>query len=249
MVLARSQSSASGLGLNVHIRTTRVKKNNIEYSYITGAAVKIGDDIIEVNETGDLIVNGEENELGYEGLVFGGLHSLTKSIKGKKHCITVYDLDLGDNKSVQIRANTKNGMMFVDINGHFTDSEGLLGGNRMGEKGLFARDGTTDMTGNWNTYGEEWQVNDVDPKLFKDSDRHPQYPYGCSYEVDDEEMKKSSIRGRRRLMEDKPVTVEDATRVCSHLIGQKREFCINDVVATGDLDLIEDPFYAASDYM
>ncbi len=31
---------------------------DLDYSYISAAAVKIGDDILEVNEDGDLIING-----------------------------------------------------------------------------------------------------------------------------------------------------------------------------------------------
>ena len=40
--------------------------------------------------------------------------------------------------------------------------------------GLFARDGVTDMSGNWNSFAKEWQINGSDPKLFKDQKRFPQ---------------------------------------------------------------------------
>jgi hypothetical protein len=121
---------------------------------------------------------------------------------------------------------------------------------------LLARhDGTTDLTGyslrlltgywNTHTYGEEWQVNDVDPKLFQDMKRYPQYPESCLYTA---EKKNSYIRGRgRRLMETNMVSIEAATDACAHLEkDHMKAFCVDDVMATGDLDLVEDPFYGAN---
>ena len=163
----------------------------MDYSYISGAAVKIGEHIIEVSEDGTLIVNGETvvalaDDGSPSSVAFAG-HTVTKSFIGSKRRIIAYDLDLGDEKSIQIRSNSKTGMLFVDVNGAFTDSEGLLGAAPEADKPLLARDGVTDLTGHWNTYGEEWQVNDVDPKLFQDTTRHPQYP-------SDEESRPSSSR-------------------------------------------------------
>jgi hypothetical protein len=134
-------------------------------------------------------------------------------------------------------------MLFVDMNGSFADSEGLLGADPKDGKPLLARDGTTDLTGHWNTYGEEWQVNDVDPKLFQDMKRYPQYPESCLYTA---EKKNSYVRGRgRRLMETNMVSIEAATDACAHLEkDHMKAFCVDDVMATGDLDLVEDPFYA-----
>jgi len=31
---------------------------------------------------------------------------------------------------------------------------------------LLARDGATNLAGEWNTFGEEWQVHNNEPKLF-----------------------------------------------------------------------------------
>ena len=103
------------------------------------------------------------------------------------------------------------------------------------------------MTGYWNThtYGEEWQVNDVDPKLFQDMKRYPQYPERCLHTA---EKKNSYVRGRGgRLMENKMVSIEAATDACAHLEkDHMKAFCVDDVMATGDLDLVEDPFYGAN---
>jgi hypothetical protein len=245
LVLTRSQKFSNGLGLEVHIRTTRVNgPNAADYSYISGVAVKIGDDILEVNQEGVLNVNGESNVPDNAGMVFAGLYGLTTFTKGVKNRIIVYNLDLGDNKNIQIRANTKNGMLFVDVNGAFVDSEGLLGAPPAKGSGLVARDGVTDLTGHWNTYGEEWQVNDVDPQLFQDKERKPQFPETCSYTATD--IEKTHLRHRRRLAESDKVGIEAARDACSHLSSEEmREFCILDIMATGDLDLVEDPFYTS----
>ena len=215
----------------------------MDYSYISGAAVKIGDDVLEVSDEGELIINGESIVPGIDVMTFAGLHAITKTMKGSNWRITAYNLDLGNNMSIEIRVNAKNGMLFVDMNGSFADSEGLLGADPKEGKPLLARDGTTDLTGYWNTYGEEWQVNDVDPKLFQDTKRHPQYPESCVYKA---EKKNSYVRGRgRRLMETNVVSIEAATDACAHLEkDHMKAFCVDDVMATGDLDLVEDPFYA-----
>jgi hypothetical protein len=237
LVLARSKSFASGLGLDVHIRTTRVNMPYMDYSYISGAAVKIGDDVLEVDTKGDLFINGEENLSGSAGMVLVGLKGLTKSIKGSGKRIIEYALDLGDSNTIKIRANTKNNLIFVDFDGYFSDTEGLLGGDPREGKSLIARDGITDLSGHWNTYGEEWQVNDSDSKLFQDNERHPQYPEGCLYDAAET---KPHYRHRRLLDQ---VTLESATDACSHVHNEMKEFCIFDTMATGDLNLAEDPFY------
>jgi hypothetical protein len=254
MVLARlvnnvASSAGPTGGLEVHIRTTRVSSPRIDYSYISGAAVRIGTDVLEITEDGllmknlDVMLLDDGSETSFAG------YTLKKNLKGAKKLIVVHDFDLGDDKKIQVRSNTKNGMVFVDVSGDFEDVEGLLGTSigQGQEKKLLSRDRVTDMTGHWNSYGEEWQVNDNDPKLFKDSTRHPQFPNGCEYKADP--MSQLRHRRRRRLLADDEmmmsVTVEDATKACAHLKeeGGIKDFCINDILVTGDLDLAEDTFY------
>lgn len=61
-------------------------------------------------------------------------------------------------------------------------------------------------------------------------------PNGCIYEADP-----TSNHRHRRLMDE--VTVEITTAVCNKLKGHKRDFCIADIMVTGDLELAKDPFY------
>lgn len=250
-----SKEFADGLGIDVHIRTTRVDNPHMSYSYISGTAVKIGTDILEVQDDGSIIVNGEDEfllkdaEAETAGTTFAG-YPITKTMKGTKRNIFVYDLALdvdGGDKSIEIRVNLKTGMIFVDVSGSFPeDTVGLLGSPH--HDALLARDGKTDLTGDWNTFGEEWQVQSDEPKLFQDKNRVPQHPAGCIYES---QQVKSNLRHRRRLMVDSAGTgsdeeataVEAAEKACVRATGEKKQFCIDDVMATGDLELAEDSFY------
>jgi len=49
-VMMASKEFADGLGIDVHIRTTRIDNPRMSYSYISGTAVKIGTDILEVQD-------------------------------------------------------------------------------------------------------------------------------------------------------------------------------------------------------
>lgn len=84
---------------------------------------------------------------------------------------------------------------------------------------------------------------DTEPKLFQEN-RIPQYPAGCRYET---KQSTKRLRRRRRLMElkedEEVVTIETATDACSKASGRQKEFCIGDIMATGDLELAQDPFY------
>lgn len=225
------------MGLEIHIRTTRVNNFKKSFSYISGAALKIGKDVLEVQSDGQIVINN--NVLLFDGLVDGkeiSGHKLTTRRTGKHKKIVHYELDLGSGKSVKIRFNNKNMMMYVDVNGDFPDSIGLLGSPEK-QGVLLGRDGVNDLSEHWNAHGEEWQVNDSDPKLFLEN-RAPQYPVGCAYE---QTSFKTGIR--RRLMDNSNVSLELASAACVSDHDQKREFCIADVMATGDLDLASDPFY------
>ncbi len=254
------------LGLDLHIRTTRVDdpKNMMSYSYISGAAMRIDSDVLEVKDDGSMTINGERvlaPDLGDDdNLAIYTLagYPIKKSRKGTSKKIVVYRviLEQNDHRYIEIRVNTKNGLIFVDVAGNLsTDSVGLLG--TPGNHALLARDGKTDLTGFWNAYGEEWQVVKGEPKLFEDQDRLPQHPLGCMYEARQQKSPvRSRLRGlseqRRHLMEENlkyeeensPVTFHAAERACVRATtGKKRQFCIDDVMATNDLDLAEDSFY------
>jgi hypothetical protein len=246
--------SSASEDLDLHIRTTRVDKPHMSYSYISGAAVRVGTDVVEVMDDGVAFLNGIDAEDLFlernDVLLFGGSFRLTKKMKGTNQNIFVYNLTLhsdGGDQNIQIRANTKTGMIFVDAIGSTfpLDSVGLLGAPD--KAAMLARDGETDLSGHWNALGEQWQVRSDEPKLFKDKNRAPQYPAGCIYK-DQSVNKKSNLR--RRLVDVvSSVSAETAEKACSHASGTKKEFCIDDVMASGDIELASDPFYGGSYYV
>jgi hypothetical protein len=255
LVLMKSVSFSSGKGLDFHIRTTRVEKfNNLMYSYISGAALRIGDDVMEISIDGSLIVNGGRDIMsesaGAEELnlpiAFAGAYSLTKTLNGTYNRIIHYELDLGNKRYIKIRVNTSTKMIFVQVEGSINDSVGLLG--TPGVKGLYTRDGETDLTSSWNSFGLEWQVNNSDRKLFVNKHRFPQHPQSCSFKVLNKNGENHKKNLRRRILDESPVLVEinvdDAISACADSPdGFKKEFCIQDVMATGLVELAKDPFY------
>ncbi len=73
------------------------------------------------------------------------------TLKGNKHRIIAHELSLGEGKVVTIRSNTKPGLLFLRCKRH---------PNGKVTKGVFflSRNGSMDMTGELNAFGEEWQV-------------------------------------------------------------------------------------------
>jgi hypothetical protein len=241
--MMKSQEFASGLGLDMHIRTTRVDTGRMSYSYISGTALKIGTDFLEVKDDGSATLNGEALLVGEHIGHFAG-YPIKKSMKGSKKNIFVYELSLTRGNSIEIRVNTRSGMLFVDAEGNFSDDTvGLLGSPTNAI--LVGRDGKTDLTGEWNAFGEEWQVQSDEPKLFQDKNRGPQHPFGCIYEA---QQTKRNVRRRRLTDYDNAggseiMNLELATKACADAAAHKKQFCVDDVMVTGDLELTEDPFY------
>jgi len=265
IVMLSSPSFASGSGLSVHIRTTRMKGKLLSYSYISGAAVGIGNNVLEVQQDGTLFVNGKRhmNNDAFLPTEFA-TYPFTKNMIGKKKKINQYVLNLTDSNigggqdesedldtmiepmTITIHANPKTQMLFVKIDGDIHDGIGLLGNPRVGNR-LLGRDGVTDMSKDCNKYGEEWQVRDTEQKLFQEH-RSPQYPDECIYHVSNDGLSKKTHNLRRRLLADGKddngkVTREAANAVCEDFVGVNKDNCVYDVMVMGDLEVAEDPSY------
>mmetsp|Transcript_14835 Transcript_14835/g.27891 ORF Transcript_14835/g.27891 Transcript_14835/m.27891 type:complete len:208 (+) Transcript_14835:952-1575(+) len=204
--------------------------------------MKIGDDVIEVTPRGELIFNKEVLKQDNRTVTMSGLpFVMAKETKGTKQNIVSYSFDLGNQRIIDIQANKKRGMMFVRTKGAFpTETKGMLGSP--GSSDMFTRDGRSLATVDINTYGESWQVKDTDEQLFQEA-LGPQYPQKCLYE--DAPGDKTQLRGgRRKLLQLKNVvTMEEAAAACQHVKGSKRDLCIQDTIAMGDLEIKDDPFY------
>ena len=98
--MINSNDFASGLGITVHVRTTRVDNPNSAYSYISSVAVKIGNDILEVSgEDGELFAN-KVSAVEVSSLAGYPLTKSLRSFKAPKKRLVVYSLNLRDGNSI-----------------------------------------------------------------------------------------------------------------------------------------------------
>jgi hypothetical protein len=229
LVLAKSDDFADGVGLDVQIRTKLVRF----WSYIKQAAIRIGDDILEVEGSADMEdleshywVNfeyqGEVSTLGGFPVIF------TKPNSYKRKFV----IDLSSKYPDQrIIVSTYKEFVRVDFeNGtqeSFGKTVGLLGEFSTGK--TLSRDGTE--LHDFYELGNAWQVLPMEDMLFHDvSD--PQFPKKCIEPEDPQ-------GARRRRLEEMTVTTEQAEKACAHLKdpGDRKE-CVYDIVATQDLGMV-----------
>jgi hypothetical protein len=222
--------------LDVHIRTTI----QYDYSYVEEAALRIGDDILEVTAWGEYAVNGVEDakinsyidtqahiRSNYKINQIGGYPIYHTMLSKKKH---QFDVVLGPGQNITL----SNHKEFVSVKTHhvsgFAGVTGFLG-NHEGQ--MLARDGVTDMSGDPNAFAQEWQVRN-EQSLFR-TVREPQFPAQCRLpsHADAEAME------QRRLGEG--ISEEEAEAACAHLKKNVHEFkaCVYDVTATNDLDMAQ----------
>lgn len=220
MVLAHFPSFANDLGLTVHLRTT----TRYDYSYIEGAAIKIGNDVLEIFSYGQYLINSVSN--AEMPAVVGGYNVSHTQPRDKQH---LFVIDLGKKRTINIKVYKD--MLYVDLNVNhgngmeFEDVSGMIGSWTNGTR--FARDGVTILDDD-NEFGQEWQVHqDIDGSLFT-ANREPQWPAKCV-------MPNAAQRTSRRLGEN-PVTAAEAADSCAHIKdAHSYDMCVFDVIATGDL--------------
>jgi len=229
LVLVQNPKFASGKGLDLHVRTEHMM--NGAFSFISNAALRIGKDVFEVANDGSYYLNGEKNAL-LPATLAGFL--LTKYVgemcKGKNNdkCSEVTSFNVALASKDAIRFKVASNMVHVDVKGTsatFTGSSGLMGTYPSEHHGKIARDGVTVLR-EPNVFAEEWQVREHEPKLFQKC-RYPQYPETCIPAV-------SPLNTERRLREEDSEARVAAEEACSHVIGAEWEFCVFDVLATGD---------------
>ena len=215
--------------LDIQIRTRRIR----DWSVIDSVAIKAGKDIAEIESNeGKIFLNGSEVS------VINTARISVEKAKSKRERM-LYNLIVDNNKYVEVTANKRLDMIFLSLNGNFSkETKGILGSPE--NPGFFGRDGKA-MKSDLNLFIEHWQVNDKDPQIFR-TRRSPQYPEKCSYKT---QRRKSKLSVReRRLKEKTVVSLEEAIAACAiHHPGPLKQFCIDDVVHTGDLDVVDDKFY------
>jgi von Willebrand factor type D domain len=209
LVMARSASFGDNTGLDVHVRTTMVDN----WSLISNAAVRIGEDIFEVANTDTHYFNGM-SDVEFP-ITMAGKYSITKSVSDGT---IEYIIELINKETINIM-NFKQ-MLSVRVNAHLADTEGMLG--RQGMSGMVSRDQQTIFTDAY-AMGAEWQVRENEAILFHDI-RAPQYPESCRL---------PDVKSRRLRLN----TLVHANEACANVRESMRRFCVEDVMYTGDVTM------------
>ena len=227
-MLVRNPSFADGKGLDLHVRTEHMLEG--AFSYISNAALRIGGDVLEIISDGSHFMNGEKDmELPAR---LGG-YPITKRVKESCHgthgCsyATIFNVALMGKDTIQLTVASN--MIHVDVSGsheNFKGSSGLMGTYPALHHGMIARDGVSFIQ-EPDEFAEEWQVLDSEAKLFQEV-RFPQHPQQCIPAI------QSAASERHLQMENDGEARIAAEEVCAHVEGPEWEFCIFDVMATGD---------------
>jgi len=229
LVLAKDPNFADGLGLDVQIRTKLVRF----WSYIKSAAIRIGNDVLELEGNGDdstdlrywinLEFQGPLDTIGGFPVTFQSHHDSNKK--------TIL-IDLSSKyPDVIIELQVWKEFVKVDFKKAsyeaFGNAVGMLGDFKTGK--TLARDGVTEIE-DFHKLGEEWQVLPTDLMLFHETES-PQFPKKC--------IEPEDPRGeRRRRLDESSVSIEDAEKACAALTDElDRKDCIYDILATQDMDM------------
>eukprot|EP00581_Thalassiosira_minuscula_P028767 CAMPEP_0183751080 /NCGR_PEP_ID=MMETSP0739-20130205/1529_1 /TAXON_ID=385413 /ORGANISM="Thalassiosira miniscula, Strain CCMP1093" /LENGTH=490 /DNA_ID=CAMNT_0025987265 /DNA_START=129 /DNA_END=1601 /DNA_ORIENTATION=- len=244
LVLTSAPSFGDGKGLDVHVRTNN--RDN-DWDRISGVAVRIGEDVLEVGTRGKktffYYLNGKRDvELPFK---LGGYEVIQTQYRcdgETQKCkdpfafkILLDDDDDGEN-SILIVPYFKMLIHVTGSNDILGPTTGLMG--TWEHNGVLARDGrrTLENLNNNRHYAEEWQVMEDDGLLFQEA-RYPQYPQKCILPKTSRAsmLKKGNLR---RLG-----GIKSVEKACSHVDGDKHDMCVYDVMEGGSLDFADDPLY------
>jgi von Willebrand factor type D domain len=217
LVMARSPFFANGTGIEIHARTTMVGS----WSLISSTAMRIGNDVLEIVNDDTVYVNGvKTTELPIK---LAGEYEVSKTeevFAENESSRTVYTVALSTG---EIKVSNNQNMLRVDVNAYLPGTEGMLG--TQSTTGMVGRDRHTIYT-DANEMGAQWQVRDYEVKLFREN-REPQYPKMCTMPT----VEASS----RRLRQNDATMLKLAKEACASVSASRRQFCIEDVVLSGDV--------------
>jgi len=229
LVMLKDENFADGMGIDVHIRTKIVRF----WSYVQTAAIRIGNDILEVTGSPDSDDSDPHYWINFEYQgeldTFAGF-PVTQELPSPYKRSYKIDLD-SKYKNEYIVISMYKEFVRVKFSGgasSFGKSVGLLGDYYSGK--TLARDGATAMN-DFVEFGQEWQVLPSEPKLFHLS-AHPQFPEKC--------LQPEDPRGaRRRRLSESRISIEQAEAACASLKDKLTvKDCVYDVLATQDLDMV-----------
>ena len=207
----------------------------LRWSYIQTAAIRIGDEILEVT-------GGDHPKFWVNGVDGSNDGVIVFSSLGLK--VDVTGFETGNHTRVRIDLLNADAIAFetvkdfVRVTVHqvdskwnkFTTARGLMGSYPSGV--TLARDGITVME-DTNAFAQEWQVLSTERALFRVVEG-PQHPTKCIMPTDIP----TDLRMSRRRLEESMITPQDAELACSHVMNDdERNACIVDVLATNDKDI------------
>jgi hypothetical protein len=222
---------ANGKGLDVHIRTEIVR----QWSYIKYSAIRIGNDILEVEGGAD------ENHYWFNKVYQGELTTLSgfpvkyKKANSKQH---IYTIDLGNKEEISI--STFKDFVRIDFKeptkSRYGNTVGLLADFNTGKK--LGRDGFT-IIEDYNDFGQEWQVLADGPKLFHEVSGRQFPDQKCILPSELHAQEKRRRGQEKRIGRDTPNTITDimAELACAKVSVAEHDACVSDVLITGDVDM------------
>ena len=223
-MLATGKSLFANLFL-LPVRTTI----RYDYSYVSQAAIRIGEESFEVDSYGLYMLDGMM-EVDLPNFINGCPITAPHTGGGKQKKFN-YNIHLEDGVLVNM-ASYKDYVSVKIINGTedmFFGSSGIMGDFETGD--MFARDGKTVLL-DPQRYGAEWQVRPEEDGTIFAALREPQFPHRCRKPDPNAFHAKAS----RRLGE-APINEAVATEVCAKWTHSDMKNCIRDVLKTQDLDI------------
>jgi len=197
-----------------------------DYSFISRAAIRIGEDILEIGSWGDYSFNGVHH--ADMPLTMSGNVSVAFTPKNEKE--NVFDIYVGNTKE-HIKVKTFKDFVNVRIeNGShasFEGSRGLMGA--YGSGAMLARDGKTILE-DPKDFGQERQVGrgENESSLFQ-VPGSPVYPEQCIF------PSPKTLRDNAGAA----VTKQAAEKACASWGQDGKKRCVADAVSTGDLELAQ----------
>jgi von Willebrand factor type D domain len=230
LVMAASPSFDNGLGLDLHARTEMIDQS---WSLISNVALRVGDDIFEISNDKSHYFNGIK-DVEFPLMMAGKYQVVftTEDVKATNENgeevveqQLTYNIHLANENAI-VLTNFRN-MLSVNVGTYLHDTHGMLG--YRSQDGMIGRDGKT-VYSDPNEMGLQWQVRDFEPMLFHEI-KGMQYPETCTLPLP------VSDQRRRRLNQSK-VSMEDAKKACENASASMLEFCVEDVVRTGDINVV-----------
>lgn len=228
--MLKDPNFANGLGLDIHIRTKIVRY----WSYIKTVAIKIGNNILEIEGSVDADDAEPHYWINYEYQgdldTFCGF-SVTQFLPSPYKRSYVIDLSPtypGHDITIQLYKE----FVRIKLNGNqatFGNTVGLLGDYQTGA--TLARDGVT-VLDDFSELGDEWQVLPTDGKLFHQV-AHPHFPEAC--------IQPEDPRGeRKRRLSESTISHEQAESTCAASLKDPLAIqdCVYDILATQDMDMV-----------